>query len=267
MFGHFWAQPLPTFDSCPDTVPMPPRLRLDLALVERGLVESRAKAQALIMAGRITVNRSIATKSGASVSPEDELAVTALEHPWVGRGGIKLAHAIDQFQIDVRDLVCADLGASTGGFTDVLLSKGAAKVYAVDVGYGQLDASLRNDSRVVLKERINARYLTSADFEEAIEFVTVDVSFIPLRLILPAVAEILTPGGSLVALIKPQFEVGREGVGKGGIVRDKAQRERAVADVRLIAEGLGFEVFGVIESPIQGAEGNVEFLMYAKKLR
>ena len=204
-----------------------PKPRLDVTLVERGLVESRAKAQALIMAGRITVNGSIASKSGASVSPDDLIAVTQLEHPWVGRGGMKLAHAIEHFRITVQDLVCADLGASTGGFTDVLLHYGAAKVYAVDVGYGQLDAKLRNDPRVVLKERINARYLAATDFEDPIDFVSVDVSFIPLRLILPAVAAILKPGGTLVALIKPQFEVGREGVGKGGIVRDKAQRERS----------------------------------------
>src|SRR5688572_22198550 len=161
--------------------------RLDIALVERGLVDTRSKAQSLIMARRVLVNGQFVDKAGANVTEEDEVRVAELEHPWVGRGGMKLAHALKEFGIDVGGKVCADIGASTGGFTDVMLKSGAAKVYAIDVGYGQIDASLRNDSRVVNREKTNARNLTAADFEEPIEFVSVDVSFISLRLILPAV--------------------------------------------------------------------------------
>jgi 23S rRNA (cytidine1920-2'-O)/16S rRNA (cytidine1409-2'-O)-methyltransferase len=186
--------------------------RLDVALVERGLVDSRTKAQSLIMARRILVNGKHVDKAGANVAADDELTIEQLEHPWVGRGGMKLAHALERFGIDVRGKICADIGASTGGFTDVMLKHGAAKVYAIDVGYGQLDASLRNDPRVVNREKVNARHLTAADFDDPIAFVSVDVSFISLELILPAVATFLH--GELVALIKPQFEVGKGDVGK-----------------------------------------------------
>jgi len=237
------------------------RQRLDVALLERGLVDSRAKAQSLIMARRVLVNGRHVDKAGALVAADDALAIEALEHPWVGRGGMKLAHALERFGIDVSGKVCADIGASTGGFTDVMLKKGAAKVYAIDVGYGQLDASLRNDPRVVNREKVNARYLTVSDFEEAIDFVSIDVSFISLKLILPAVATFLN--GQLVALIKPQFEVGKRDVGKGGIVRDDAKRAAAVESVVAFAREIGFAVKGVIESPIKGAEGNVEYLMNA----
>ena len=240
----------------------PKRARLDVALVERGLVESRAKAQALIMARRVLVNGQIADKSGSNVAEEDDVRVSEPEHPWVSRGGIKLAHALEQFQIDVAGKVCADIGASTGGFTDVLLKNGAAKVYAIDVGYGQLDASLRSDPRVIVREKINARYLEAKDFEEPIAFVCIDVSFIPLKLILPAVATFLR--GDLVALIKPQFEVGKGEVGKGGIVRDELKRSAAVEAVVSFAKESGFDVKGVIESPVKGAEGNVEYLLNAK---
>ena len=235
--------------------------RLDVALVARGLVESRAKAQALIMARRVLVNEQYADKPGTPISSDDAVRVAELEHPWVGRGGMKLAHAVKTFSIDLQDKVCADIGASTGGFTDVMLKHGARKVYAIDVGYGQLDQSLRNDPRVVNREKVNARNLTAADFPETIEFVSIDVSFISLRLILPAVRTFLD--GSLVALIKPQFEVGRADVGKGGIVRDEARRDEAVDGVVAFAGEIGFEVRDVIPSPIKGAEGNVEFLMYA----
>jgi 23S rRNA (cytidine1920-2'-O)/16S rRNA (cytidine1409-2'-O)-methyltransferase len=213
------------------------------------------------MARRVLVNGKHVDKAGAGVADDDELAIEALEHPWVGRGGIKLAHALEQFAIDVRGKVCADIGASTGGFTDVMLQHGAAKVYAIDVGYGQIDARLRDDPRVVNREKTNARYLTAADFQDAIDFVSIDVSFIPLKLILPAVATFLR--GELVALIKPQFEVGKGDVGKGGIVRDDAKRAAAVDAVVTCARELGFDVKGVIESPVKGAEGNVEFLMHA----
>jgi 23S rRNA (cytidine1920-2'-O)/16S rRNA (cytidine1409-2'-O)-methyltransferase len=236
--------------------------RLDVALVERGLVETRSKAQSLIMARRVLVNDRYVDKAGATVAVDDEVRVAELEHPWVGRGGMKLAHALEQFGIDVTGKVCADIGASTGGFTDVMLKKGAAKVYAVDVGYGQLDISLRNDPRVVTREKVNARYLQPENFDEPIEFVSIDVSFISLKLILPAVAGFLS--GELVALIKPQFEVGKHDVGKGGIVRDDAKRAAAVESVVAFAPENGFEVMGVIESPVKGAEGNVEYLMHAR---
>ena len=203
--------------------------RLDVALVERGLVETRSKAQSLIMARRILVNGQFVDKAGANVAHDDEVAIAELEHPWVGRGGMKLAHALKEFVINVDGKVCADIGASTGGFTDVMLKSGAKKVYAIDVGYGQLDASLRNDPRVVNREKVNARYLLPESFDEPIEFASIDVSFISLKLILPAVAEFLR--GELVALIKPQFEVGKHDVGKGGIVRDDAKRQEAVDSV------------------------------------
>ena len=175
---------------------------------------------------------------------------------------MKLAHALAEFGIRVEGKVCADIGASTGGFTDVMLKGGAAKVYAIDVGYGQLDASLRNDPRVVNREKVNARYLQSEDFEERIELVSIDVSFISLTLILPTITRFLT--GELVALIKPQFEVGKHEVGKGGIVRDDGKRQAAVDNVVAFAKEQGFDVKGVIESPVKGAEGNVEFLMHAR---
>jgi 23S rRNA (cytidine1920-2'-O)/16S rRNA (cytidine1409-2'-O)-methyltransferase len=235
--------------------------RLDVAVVERGLADSRAKAQSLIMARRVLVNGQYVDKAGALVAADDDVAIEALEHPWVGRGGMKLAHALEQFGIDVNGKVCADVGASTGGFTDVMLKHGARKVYAIDVGYGQLDASLRNDRRVVNREKVNARYLTAANFEDEIEFVSIDVSFISLKLILPAVATFAH--GDVVALIKPQFEVGKRDVGKGGIVRDEEKRAAAVESVVGFAKELGWEVKGVIESPIKGAEGNVEYLMHA----
>jgi len=238
--------------------------RLDVALVERGLCETRSKAQSLIMARRILVNGQHVDKAGANVGDDDELRIEELEHPWVGRGGMKLAHALREFGISVEGKICADIGASTGGFTDVMLKSGAKKVYAIDVGYGQIDVSLRNDPRVVNREKVNARYLTADDFEDVVEFISIDVSFIPLKLILPAVATFLR--GELVALIKPQFEVGKADVGKGGIVRDETKRAAAVEAVVTFAREIGFDVRGVIQSPVKGAEGNVEYLMYAGNL-
>ena len=236
------------------------RQRLDLVLVERGLVESRTKAQSLIMARRVMVDEQYVDKPGAQVAQDAAVRVVELEHPWVGRGGMKLAHALKEFGIDVTGKVCADIGASTGGFTDVMLKGGAAKVYAIDVGYGQLDQSLRNDPRVVNREKVNARFLSEVDFDEPIDFVSIDVSFIPLKLILPAVAKFLR--GDLVALIKPQFEVGKADVGKGGIVRDETKRREAVDSVVRFAGETGFKIRGLLESPIKGAEGNVEYLMW-----
>ena len=215
------------------------------------------------MARRVLVNGNYVDKPGANVSSDDELRVAELEHPWVGRGGMKLAHAIEQFHISVDGRVCADIGASTGGFTDVMLKHGAKRVYAIDVGYGQLDVSLRNDPRVVNREKVNARFLSAVDFDEPVEFVSIDVSFIPLELILPAVKTFLR--GELVALIKPQFEVGKHEVGKGGIVRDVEKRTAAVDRVVAFARENGFDIKGVIESPVKGAEGNVEYLMYGER--
>lgn len=236
--------------------------RLDVALVERGLVDTRTKAQSLIMARRILVNGQFVDKAGANVIADDELSIAQLEHPWVGRGGMKLAQAVESFAINLTDKVCVDIGASTGGFTDVMLKHGARKVYAIDVGYGQLDVSLRNDPRVVNREKVNARYLQPENFDEPIDFVSIDVSFISLKLILPAVAGFLR--GELAALIKPQFEVGKHEVGKGGIVREPEKRQASIDGVVACATELGFTIAGVIESPIKGAEGNVEYLMYAK---
>ena len=236
------------------------RARLDVALVERGLVETRSQAQSLIMARRVLVNGRFVDKPGTSIHDDDALHITELEHPWVGRGGMKLAHALEHFQIDVEGKVCADIGASTGGFTDVLLKKGAARVYAIDVGYGQLDASLRNNPRVVNREKVNARFLHAENFNETVDFVSIDVSFISLTLILPAVTRFLR--GDLVALIKPQFEVGRGDVGKGGIVRDEAAQSAAVETVRKSLLDLGCDRTDSIQSPIRGAEGNREFLLY-----
>jgi 23S rRNA (cytidine1920-2'-O)/16S rRNA (cytidine1409-2'-O)-methyltransferase len=238
--------------------------RLDVALVDRGLTETRSRAQSLIMARRVLVNERFVDKPGTTVADDDVLRVSELEHPWVGRGGIKLAHALQQFGIDVRDKTCVDIGASTGGFTDVLLKRGAKKVYAIDVGYGQLDASLRGDPRVVNREKVNARFLQPSDFDDDVDFVSIDVSFISLKLILPVVANFLR--GELVALVKPQFEVGRGEVGKGGIVRDEAKRDAAVQSVVEFARSLHFDVRRVIESPIKGAEGNVEYLMNARMM-
>lgn len=235
--------------------------RLDVALVERGLVDTRSKAQSLIMARRVLVNGQFVDKAGATVANDDEVKVAELEHPWVGRGGMKLAHALKEFGISVEGKTCADIGASTGGFTDVMLKSGAKRVYAIDVGYGQLDVSLRNDPRVINREKVNARYLQPENFDEPIEFVSVDVSFISLTHILPAVKGFLT--GEMVALIKPQFEVGKHEVGKGGIIRDEAKRQAAIDNVVATAKEQGFEVKGVIESPVKGAEGNVEYLMFA----
>lgn len=234
--------------------------RLDAELVARGLAENRSKGQALIMSRRVSVNDEVVAKAGFQVRPSDQIAVAEPEHPWVGRGGVKLAHALERFSVDPGGLVCADIGASTGGFTHVLLEKGAARVYAIDVGYGQLDVHLRNDPRVVVMERVNARYLDEQSLPEPVSVVTIDVSFISLRHILPATLRISSPGARIVTLIKPQFEVGREHVGKGGIVRDDDAREQAVSAIITFAESLGLRCSARETSPIRGAEGNVEIL-------
>jgi 23S rRNA (cytidine1920-2'-O)/16S rRNA (cytidine1409-2'-O)-methyltransferase len=238
-------------------------IRLDLLLVARGLYASRARARDAIRRGTVRVDGRIAAKPGMLVESTAAVDIDDPAQGFVSRGALKLAHALDHFGLTPEGADCLDIGASTGGFTDVMLKSGARKVHAIDVGYGQLDATLRNDPRVVNREKVNARYLDAKAFGEPIEFVSIDVSFISLKLILPAVATFLD--GELVALIKPQFEVGKGDVGKGGIVRDAAKRDEAVQSVVAFAREIGFEVKGVIESPVKGAEGNVEFLMHAAR--
>jgi len=235
--------------------------RLDRLLVERGLVESREKAQALIMAGEVLVDGQKISKPGQPVSPEASLRVVT-PPPFVSRGGLKLARALEHFQIHVRGAVCLDIGASTGGFTDALLQAGAARVHAVDVGAGQLAWSLRTDPRVVVHERINARELRREQIGESVDFLSCDVSFISVTLILPAAIPLLQPAGQMVILIKPQFEAGKGLVGNGGIVRDPAVHQAVCEKVTRAVREFGFET-SVVESPILGAEGNREFLLYA----
>ncbi len=243
------------------------KIRLDRLLVDRGLAESRTRAEALILAGRVTVAGLERPKPGTNVAKDAEVSVSSPEHPWVSRGGVKLAAALDAFALSPAGRVCLDVGASTGGFTDVLLTRGAARVYAVDVGFGQLHARLRTDPRVVLREKVNARLLSRAEIPEAVSFVVGDVSFISLTLVLPALLPLLDPAGAdLVLLVKPQFESQRGEVGKGGIVRDPAVRARAVERVRSSAEALGLVSRGVLESPLPGADGNVESLYHAVRL-
>jgi len=236
--------------------------RLDRLLVERGLAESREKAQALIMAGEVLVEGQKAVKPGHSVDDSSKIEVTG-KAPYVSRGGLKLAAALEGFAIDVTGKVVMDVGASTGGFTDCLLQHGAALVHAVDVGAGQLDWKIRTDPRVVVHDGINARHLRPEDIGEPVDLITCDVSFISVTLILPAVTPILRPEGAMVILIKPQFEVGKGKVGKGGIVRSPELHREACARVEIAVKGVGFKT-SVMESPITGAEGNKEFLLYAR---
>ena len=242
--------------------------RLDTLLVERGLVASRERARALILAGDVRVNGQVATKAGVAVAADAEIALSAPDHPYVGRGGLKLAHALDAFGIDVTGRLALDIGASTGGFTDVMLQRGATRIVALDVGHGQLDWKIRSDPRVVTIERTNARSLTPEALPadaRAFDLVTVDVSFISLRHILPVIPGLLRPGADLVVLVKPQFEAQREEVGKGGIVRDDEVRLRVVEEVASVADTLGLIRLAVIDSPIAGMEGNREFLMHLRQ--
>jgi 23S rRNA (cytidine1920-2'-O)/16S rRNA (cytidine1409-2'-O)-methyltransferase len=238
-----------------------PRLRIDQLLVERGLAESRERAQALVIAGYVLIDGQKARKPGQTARRDSQ--VELIERlPFVGRGGLKLKGALDGFGIDVAGQVCVDIGSSTGGFTDCLLQRGAARVYAVDVGAGQLDWKLRNDPRVVVKEALNARYLTPGDIGEPADLVTCDVSFISVTLILPAAVPLLKPAGVMVILVKPQFEAGRQQVGKGGIVRDPALHAAVCARIEAAVQGRGFRT-AIMDSPVLGAEGNREFLLYA----
>jgi len=237
------------------------KVRIDRLIVDRGLAPTRQKAQALIMAGCVLVDDVPATKPGQLVGPAASVRVRGGENPYVSRGGAKLAAALKEFALDAEGRICMDVGASTGGFTDVLLKAGAAKIYAIDVGYGQLDQSVARDERVVVLDRQNIRSLKKGRIAEAIEVAVVDVSFISLAIVLPALDLFLAKGAAVIALIKPQFEVGRELVGKGGIVRDPASHDLAVERVKAAGTGLGWRFEGVMESPIKGAKGNREFLI------
>jgi len=238
-----------------------PKLRLDQLVVDKGLAPSRERARALILAGQVTVAGQPVTKAGTQVASDADVTLVAPDHPYVGRGGVKLAHALDAFHIDVTDREALDIGASTGGFTDVLLQRGARRVVALDVGHGQIDWKLRNDPRVVVVEGFNARALTLADLPGPVSIVVIDVSFISLRQILPAVPPLLRPGADVVALVKPQFEAGRFEVRKG-IVRDTAIHERVLEDVAAAAADIGLTRVSSVPSPITGAKGNQEYFLH-----
>lgn len=246
------------------------KVRLDKLLVDRGLVASRERAQALILAGMVLVDEQKLEKAGAQIAADAAIRLLGEDLKYVSRGGLKLERALDYWRIDVKGKVCLDVGASTGGFTDCLLQHGASRVIAVDTGYGQMDFGLRQNPRVCLMEKTNARYLTQETLGEIVDFVAIDVSFISVTLILPAVIEAAfpeeakdRPGRSVVVLVKPQFEAGRENVGKGGIVRDESAQLASVEKVRSALGSLGASRTEVIDSPILGAEGNREFLLYA----
>jgi len=242
-----------------------PKVRIDQLLVERGLAESRTRAQALVMAGHVMLGDKKADKPGLQVAEDAEISVKGQDHPWVSRGGIKLAHALEHFRIDVTGSVAIDVGSSTGGFTDVLLNKGAAKVYAVDSGTNQLAWKLRQDPRVIVHEQTSARILTAEHVPEQVDIIVCDASFISLSKVLERPMTFAKPGAQLVALIKPQFEAGRGEVGKGGVVRDSAVHQRVCAEVSAWLESVGWRVAGLTESPITGPKGNVEFLVWAVK--
>jgi 23S rRNA (cytidine1920-2'-O)/16S rRNA (cytidine1409-2'-O)-methyltransferase len=235
--------------------------RLDKLLLDRGLAGSRERARALIMEGRVLVGHVPVTKAGTMVAAEAEVSLKGEDIPYVSRGGLKIEHAVEKFGIEFEGKVVLDVGASTGGFTDFALQRGAARVYAVDVGYGQLHERLRTDPRVVVRERTNARYLTREDVPEDVDLAVVDVSFISLLKVMPRVREFLRPGGVVVALVKPQFEAGRGEVGKGGVVRDETVRLEAVRRVREGLSALGMRDAGVVESPVRGQKGNVEYFL------
>ena len=243
---------------------LPARRRADLLLVERGFFESRAKAQAAIAAGLVLADGEPVRRASDGLVADAAIEARA-PHPYVSRGGVKLAHALDHFAIDVAALHALDVGASTGGFTDVLLARGAARVTAVDVGRGQLHPKIAADARVKSLEATDIRELSPAAFEAAPAIVVIDVSFAPLKSVLPAALALAAPGAAIVALVKPQFEVGRRDVGKGGVVKDPAARERAVADATALAQGLGVEVAGVVASPIAGGDGNIEYLLGGRR--
>lgn len=243
------------------------RERIDKLLVERGLADSRTRAQAMVMAGIVLVDEQRVEKPSHQFDPNSTIRIKGNDDPstrYVGRGGLKLEAALREFQIDVEGLNCLDVGASTGGFTDCLLQNGARKVVAIDVGHNQIDWRLRKDPRVEVREGVNARYLQPEDFVDQFDLAVMDVSFISATKVLPAIVPLVVPGGAIITLIKPQFEVGRGEVGGGGIVRDPAKRQRVIEEVNNAAHELGLRVVHVIQSPIEGAEGNVEYLALYK---
>ncbi len=245
-------------------MPKTDKQRLDQLLVRRGLAENPTRARALVMAGLVFSQTKRLDKPGQRVAGDMELTLKGPDHPWVSRGGVKLAHGLSHFGIEAKDRVCLDVGASTGGFTDVLLSGGAKRVYAVDVGHGQLDWKLSQDPRVLVLDKTNARHLTSEQVPEGVDLIVCDVSFIGLATVLPASMALAVPGAHLVALIKPQFEVGKGKVGKGGVVRDKALHDEVCERISTWIDGEdGWRVLGITESPITGAAGNREFLIAA----
>ncbi|HET9265587.1 MAG TPA: TlyA family RNA methyltransferase [Vicinamibacterales bacterium] len=244
-----------------------PRLRLDVLLVERGLAASRERARALVIAGQVRIEGQPATKAGTLVRPDADVTLALPDHPYVSRGGLKLAAALDAFEIEVSGRTALDIGASTGGFTDVLLQRGATRVLALDVGYGQLDWRLRTHPRVVVLERVNARMLAADQLPQdlrSFDIITIDVSFISLRYILPGVPPLLKDPGDVIALVKPQFEAGRAEVGKGGIVRDPQVHARVIAEITSAADTLGLKRVALVASPIAGMEGNQEFLLHLR---
>ena len=241
------------------------KMRLDMLVLEKGFAESREKARAMIMAGLIFCGNQRMDKAGTMVDPTITLEVRGETCPYVSRGGLKLQKALEFFQVDVNGKICMDLGASTGGFTDCLLQQGAKLVYAIDVGYGQLDFKLRQDERVIVRERENVRYITAEQFPKTPSFAVMDLSFISLKLVLPAACLVLEEGGALICLVKPQFEAGKGEVPKSGVVKDISVHEKVLKDFILTAEEIGFAVMGVTYSPICGAKGNIEYLAYLKK--
>jgi 23S rRNA (cytidine1920-2'-O)/16S rRNA (cytidine1409-2'-O)-methyltransferase len=243
------------------------KTRLDVLLVERGLAATRERARALILAGDVTVDGRLVDKAGAAVASDASVSLATPDHPYVGRGGIKLAHALDAFHIEVTGRRALDIGASTGGFTDVLLQRGAREVVALDVGHGQLDWTLRTDPRVVVIEGVNARALTREHVPDPVDVVTIDVAFISLRHVLPSVPPLLAPGADVVALVKPQFEAGRDEIRKGGLVTDPAVHDAVVAAIAAAGASVGLVRVGMTPSPITGATGNREFFLHLRQDR
>ena len=243
-----------------DGVKMKIKKRLDVLLVERLYADTRSKAQAIIMSGNVYVNGQKADKAGTSFEGTVEIEVRGAVCPYVSRGGLKLEKALRDFGVDVHGFVCSDSGASTGGFTDCLLQQGAKKVFAIDVGYGQLDWKIRSDERVVVMERTNIRYVTPEDLGEPLDLSVIDVSFIGLEIVLPTIKTLLKPTGQVLCLIKPQFEAGKENVGKKGVVRDPKIHQMVLDNFVALVDGLGFKILGLTFSPVKGPEGNIEFL-------
>jgi 23S rRNA (cytidine1920-2'-O)/16S rRNA (cytidine1409-2'-O)-methyltransferase len=240
--------------------------RIDVLLVERGLVQSRERAQALILAGKVLVADAPCTKAGSSFSEDVAIRLREADHPYVSRGALKLKAALEAFQIPVKGKTAVDIGASTGGFTEILLEAGAMRVIALDVGHNQMDWKIRNDPRVECIEKVNARYLTLEIIRQKVDVAVIDVSFISLDKIFPALFPVLAEGGDVVSLIKPQFEVGRDEVGKGGIVTSDSARKESVDRITEVAKGLGWERVGLIDSPITGTDGNIEYLAHWRRI-